>query len=651
MCSAAPGRGAGDLPLDGGEDGWSSAWRVQVDGVMGGRSSGSLEFLDSRSVLHFTGNINLNGGGFSSVRKSIRNPIDLSGYAGIVIDLVTTVAHNGATPPLGMHLQLHDSSSRYGYASAFSAPLSEFAGEETSVYLPMSSFDRGSRMGYQCSNCALNRRSINEMDVYVLFQEGNFDVKIKAIRAVGEQQVVPSPVLTISSNDEIRELIVSTISRGGSLYDYGYYELCISVYASTLNSMLAADSGVTGVLKGMICQGLSRASAQDNKGDKAWTLRYTMDGVLEHLGFLDSDDLSWRPLATSMSDLGYACEGVTSGESIATSTVSPSSEPSPAPSTPPSTTPTSKPSALPTVKPTTQAPTEPVPLSISTTTTTAATTVAPISTGSGVQLSTSIPPSTRPDESSPLHRHRLNLCLSVPISTTTTTAATTVTPISTGSGVQLSTSIPETTGATGVIQPASEDEPELSIASDSDLGTAAPAASIEGAGDSLLFDSSLTTQPNTVDAGIGSPSEYDSRLEIVSMNVLEAESGAYSVTWTFLLGTYFMGVGGLLSVARYPRLAGEAVYHIPDPADRKSRRSVRRQSIGGGHGRPRPPDPRRERRAAPEGQPRLIPPGDEVAQSLAVDDRAHALAGDPPSRERPRGEVEERREAAPAGAR
>lgn len=37
MCSAAPGRGAGDLPLDGGEDGWSSAWRVQVDGVMGGR--------------------------------------------------------------------------------------------------------------------------------------------------------------------------------------------------------------------------------------------------------------------------------------------------------------------------------------------------------------------------------------------------------------------------------------------------------------------------------------------------------------------------------------------------------------------------------------------------------------------------------------
>ena len=35
LCSAAPSRGDGDLPLDGGKDGWSSAWRVQVDGVMG----------------------------------------------------------------------------------------------------------------------------------------------------------------------------------------------------------------------------------------------------------------------------------------------------------------------------------------------------------------------------------------------------------------------------------------------------------------------------------------------------------------------------------------------------------------------------------------------------------------------------------------
>ena len=405
------------------------------------------------------------------------------GYAGVVVDLITTVANDGATPPLGMHLQLHDSTSRYGFASAYSVPLSESAGEETSVYLPMSSFDRGSWIGYQCSNCALNQLSIDEIDIDVLFQEGDFDVKIKGIRAVDEPQIFPSPILTISSNDEVRELIVSTIGRGGSLYDYGYYELCISVYASTLNSMLTADSGVSDVVKGMICQGLSRASEQNNKGDKAWTLRYTMDGVLEHLGFSDGDDQSWRPEAVSMSDLEFSCEGMTSGESIiATRTLPPSSEPSPAPSTPPSATPTSKPSALPTAKPSTPAPTEPVPL----------------------------------------------------IVTTTTTATTTAQSISTS--VQISTSIPE---ASIVIQTAHEDASEISIASD--LSTTTP-ASIGEADGSLLFDSSLTTQLNNVDAGSGSSFEDDSRLGAVSMNVLEADSGAFCTSRTLLLVSSFLMV-------------------------------------------------------------------------------------------------------------
>jgi hypothetical protein len=46
----------------------SSAWRVQVDGVMGGLSTGTLDFSEGK--LKFSGDINLNGGGFSSVRRS-----------------------------------------------------------------------------------------------------------------------------------------------------------------------------------------------------------------------------------------------------------------------------------------------------------------------------------------------------------------------------------------------------------------------------------------------------------------------------------------------------------------------------------------------------------------------------------------------------
>ena len=49
---------------------WNKAqWYSQVDGVMGGQSSGSLSFVQDDTIMSFTGNINLDGGGFSSVRR------------------------------------------------------------------------------------------------------------------------------------------------------------------------------------------------------------------------------------------------------------------------------------------------------------------------------------------------------------------------------------------------------------------------------------------------------------------------------------------------------------------------------------------------------------------------------------------------------
>jgi hypothetical protein len=46
-----------DLLIDGGSDGWSAnAWGVIVDGVMGGKSSGFVDFSkDAPQVLEFTG--------------------------------------------------------------------------------------------------------------------------------------------------------------------------------------------------------------------------------------------------------------------------------------------------------------------------------------------------------------------------------------------------------------------------------------------------------------------------------------------------------------------------------------------------------------------------------------------------------------------
>lgn len=46
-------------------------WRAVNDGVMGGRSSGGPDFQNGQLI--FSGNINTNGGGFSSIRRSVQN--------------------------------------------------------------------------------------------------------------------------------------------------------------------------------------------------------------------------------------------------------------------------------------------------------------------------------------------------------------------------------------------------------------------------------------------------------------------------------------------------------------------------------------------------------------------------------------------------
>ncbi len=47
----------------------TSLWRAVNDGVMGGRSSGGPQFEDGNLI--FSGVINTNGGGFSSVRRGV----------------------------------------------------------------------------------------------------------------------------------------------------------------------------------------------------------------------------------------------------------------------------------------------------------------------------------------------------------------------------------------------------------------------------------------------------------------------------------------------------------------------------------------------------------------------------------------------------
>jgi len=297
--------------LDGGDSGWDkNSWRVQLDGVMGGDSSGDLRFENDGNTMVFTGDIVTEGGGFSSVRRRYggnnRESIDLSLYNGIIIEVepveyTTSTNNKNIRPPLGLHLQFHHRGSRYSFAGAFAIPLFSAADgnnsdKTTKIYIPMEDFSRGSTIGYRCDDCSLDWSRINEMDIYVLFQEGDFEVRIRSITAttdIGHQFEPPSNVPFVSTSDVV-EFLSATITSGGSLYNMDYIELCAAMYWSAVNTVIAS-SIITPAVKQVACAGLLESmtsTAGDDSGssgssDKAsgiaWTLRYTMDSIVDDL--------------------------------------------------------------------------------------------------------------------------------------------------------------------------------------------------------------------------------------------------------------------------------------------------------------------------------------------------------------------------------
>jgi len=311
-CSTAPafaeGHSDGDLLLDGNSDHWdANDWSVIVDGVMGGRSSGYMEYVDSGAALRFWGDINLIGGGFSSLRRVFPQTVDLTPYAGVLIELD---AHVGAdSSPLGMQIGFRDQS-RWEFSAAFAVPRAEAAGTSVEVFLPMNGFDRGAFRGFPCSNgCALDASAIDQVGVYVLFQEGPFDVTIRSVTAVMDPVVPAMPQMALAKPDGVLQLLSSAISSGSSVFNKGYPELCVAIYWSALNTLVAASDGVGKVVKGAVCGGLQETMALPfgDKTDMAWELRSTMDALVN---YIRTGNAAWN--AKKMKRRASECTGVTS---------------------------------------------------------------------------------------------------------------------------------------------------------------------------------------------------------------------------------------------------------------------------------------------------------------------------------------------------
>lgn len=130
------------------------AWRAVNDGVMGGLSSGGPRFENGQMI--FQGVINTNGGGFSSVRRSVPKGA-LGDASGIKLRL--------KTDGRDYKLTLRSSAAWRGRRVSFQAPIpSSKAGEWAEVSVPFSDL-RGTIFGRRVRGAKFDKEAVVELGI------------------------------------------------------------------------------------------------------------------------------------------------------------------------------------------------------------------------------------------------------------------------------------------------------------------------------------------------------------------------------------------------------------------------------------------------------------------------------------------------------
>jgi len=197
MLGAAIGRPAPDLDMTFADG--VDAWRVVVDGVMGGLSTGRVT-QPAPGVLRFTGEISLdNNGGFSQTRRTA-NGRDFAGATGVELD----VRGDGRT----YIFDLRTSDARL-MAGGFQQEFTAKPGGWSTVRLPFDGFQL-TNFGEPISGPTLVPSRIESIGVTLADkQEGRFELDLSGIRTYGEDDG-PSP--GSSRSDDL-----ATVARGAGL--------------------------------------------------------------------------------------------------------------------------------------------------------------------------------------------------------------------------------------------------------------------------------------------------------------------------------------------------------------------------------------------------------------------------------------------------
>ena len=142
-------------------------WRVVNDGVMGGRSSGQMRFEDGR--MRYTGAINTNGGGFSSIRRPL-----VQGELGKAVALKINYSGDDRE----YKLSLRSSAAFRGRRISFQAPIPS---RPNGAIVALDELE-GSFRGYAIPNARFERDEAVELGLILADgRDGPFDIALRSI--------------------------------------------------------------------------------------------------------------------------------------------------------------------------------------------------------------------------------------------------------------------------------------------------------------------------------------------------------------------------------------------------------------------------------------------------------------------------------------
>ena len=252
-------------------------WRVVVDGVMGGLSTGRVGVTD-RGTLRFTGDLSLeNNGGFSQIRgRSPRGAF--AGADGVSI----RVKGDGRV----YIFDLRASNARMR-AGSYQREFLTTADEWVDLRLSFDDF-RLHSFGWRVPNAPELRPELIESIGVTLAEknEGAFEIEIASISPF--YRSAASGTATTAQTSDARTSAVRlyelAIARGVPEFNAGDPAACAAIYEVAIAAMLGLgrdELGPAAVLRLELAQ--SEAARLHSAADRAWAYRRALDAVYEAL--------------------------------------------------------------------------------------------------------------------------------------------------------------------------------------------------------------------------------------------------------------------------------------------------------------------------------------------------------------------------------